>query len=113
MFRSATIMDLERWSSRCSNRWSPSIRLVTFVADRRNRRDLWCDQAAGARPQNVRWHFQYGRNGWRPDDPDLSFDPLALLADVEHRRSKIAAACAAAAESAKLAAEPRQMFQHR
>ena len=27
---SATIMDLERWSSRCSNRWSPSSRLVSF-----------------------------------------------------------------------------------
>jgi hypothetical protein len=33
---------------------------------------------------------QYGRNGWRPDDPDLSFGPLALLAEVELHRGKIA-----------------------
>ena len=50
----------------------------------------------GIRPQNVRRHYQYGRNGWRPEDPDLSFGPLALLAEVELRRGKIATAYAAA-----------------
>jgi hypothetical protein len=53
----------------------------------------------GVRPQKVRRHYQYGESGWCPDDPDLSFGPLALLAEVELRRGKIAAAHAAAAKS--------------